>query len=68
MTKLRVWYAPPGWRPADRSSRFPKQRYDLYRDFQRFDTPRARSLSVYVLVQFTVILIAHSHFLAAGAA
>ena len=66
--KLRVWYAPPGWRPADVSSRFPKQRYDLYRDFQRFDTPRARSLSVYVLVQFTVILIAHSHFLAAGAA
>ena len=62
--KLRVWYAPPGWRPADRSSRFAKQRYDLHRDFQRFDTPRARSLSVYVLVQFTVILIAHSHFLA----
>ena len=62
--KLRVWYAPPGWRPADVSRRFPKQPYDLHRDFQRFDTPRARSLSVYVLVQFTVILIAHSHFLA----
>ena len=62
--KLRVWYAPPGWRPPDVSSRFPKQRYDLHRDFQRFDRPPARSLSVYVLVQFTVILVAHSHFLA----
>ena len=53
-----------GMAPTDISSRFPKQRYDLHRDFQRFDRPPARSLSVYVLVQFTVILVAHSHFLA----
>jgi hypothetical protein len=60
--KLRVWYAPPGWRPADVSNRFPKPPYD-HRDFQRFDPPRTPSLSTYVLVQFTAVLIAHSHFL-----
>jgi sterol desaturase/sphingolipid hydroxylase (fatty acid hydroxylase superfamily) len=62
--KLRVWYAPPGWRPADVSSRFPKPPYDPHRDFQRFDPSRTPSLSIYVLVQFAAILIAHSHFLA----
>jgi sterol desaturase/sphingolipid hydroxylase (fatty acid hydroxylase superfamily) len=61
--KLWVWCAPPGWRPADVSSRFPKPPYDPQRDFQRFDPPRTPSLSIYVLVQFAAILIAHSHFL-----
>jgi sterol desaturase/sphingolipid hydroxylase (fatty acid hydroxylase superfamily) len=62
--KLRVWYAAPGWRPADVSSRFPKRPYDPHRDFQRFDPPRTTSTSVYVLLQFAAILVAHSHFLA----
>jgi sterol desaturase/sphingolipid hydroxylase (fatty acid hydroxylase superfamily) len=61
--KLRVWYAPPGWRPADVSRRFPQPPYDPHHDFQRFDSPRSPSLSIYVLVQFAAILVAHSHFL-----
>ncbi len=62
--KLRVWYAPPGWRPADVAGRFPEPPYDPHRDFERFDPPRTPSLSVYVLVQFAAVLVAHSHFLA----
>jgi alkylglycerol monooxygenase len=62
--KLRVWYAPPGWRPADAARRSPKPPYDPKRDFERFDPPHAVSVSVYVLVQFAALLIAHSHFLA----
>jgi sterol desaturase/sphingolipid hydroxylase (fatty acid hydroxylase superfamily) len=62
--KLRVWYAPPGWRPADVSHRFPKPPYDPHRDFLRFDPQRTLFLSIYVLVQFGAILVAHSHFLA----
>jgi sterol desaturase/sphingolipid hydroxylase (fatty acid hydroxylase superfamily) len=62
--KLRVWFAPPGWRPADVAARFPKSPYDPHRDFARFDPPRAVALSVYVLVQFAALLVANSHFLA----
>jgi sterol desaturase/sphingolipid hydroxylase (fatty acid hydroxylase superfamily) len=62
--KLRVWYAAPGWRPTDVSSRFPKPPCDPHRDFRRFDPPRTPSLSIYVLLQFAAILVAHSHFLA----
>jgi alkylglycerol monooxygenase len=63
--KVRVWYAPPGWRPADAAARFPKPPYDPHRDFQRFDPPRSLALSLYVLIQFAALLAAHSHFLAA---
>jgi len=62
--KLRVWFAPPGWRPADVAARFPKPPYDPLVDFRRFDQPRVIALSVYVLVQFAAVMIANSRFLA----
>ena len=61
--KLRVWYAPPGWRPADVAARFPKPPYDPRRDFERYDPPRRLAWSLYVLVQFTALLVFHSEFL-----
>jgi alkylglycerol monooxygenase len=62
--KLRVWIAPPGWRPPDVAARFPKTPYDPYRDFSRYDPPRNLALSIYVSVQFLAIMAANSHFLA----
>jgi hypothetical protein len=62
--KLRVWIAPPGWRPRDVAARFPKAPYDPYSDFSRYDPPRNLALSVYVSVQFLAIMAANSHFLA----
>ncbi len=62
--KLRIWIAPPGWRPPDVAARFPKTPYDPYRDFSRYDPPRNLALSVYVSVQFLAIMVANSHFLA----
>ena len=62
--KLRVWIAPPGWRPADVAARFPSAPYDPYRDFSRYDPPRNLAVSLYALVQFSAIMIANSHFLA----
>jgi len=62
--KLRVWWAPPGWRPADVAERFPKKPYDPHRDFVRFDPGRSLGLSLYVLAQFALLIVAHSHWLA----
>jgi sterol desaturase/sphingolipid hydroxylase (fatty acid hydroxylase superfamily) len=62
--KLRIWIAPPGWRPPDVTARFPKTPYDPYRDFSRYDPPRNLALNVYVSVQFLAIMAANSHFLA----
>ena len=62
--KLRVWFAPPGWRPADVAARFPKPDYDPRRDFSRSIRRAASPLSVYALVQIAVLIAANSHFLA----
>jgi alkylglycerol monooxygenase len=62
--KLRVWFAPPGWRPADVAQRFPKPEYDPRRDFSRFDPQRSTSHSLYALVQVTALIAADDHFLA----
>ncbi len=36
--KLRVWFKPPGWRPADVAARWPKPAFDISA-VQRFDPP-----------------------------
>jgi len=62
--KLHVWFAPPGWRPADVAARFPKPAYDPGQDFERYDPPLSLPLSLYLLLQFSVLVGANSHFLA----
>jgi sterol desaturase/sphingolipid hydroxylase (fatty acid hydroxylase superfamily) len=61
--KVRVWYMPPGWRPADVAARFPKPAYDPRNDFSRFDPQRSTVLTIYALVQFVALMAANSHFL-----
>jgi sterol desaturase/sphingolipid hydroxylase (fatty acid hydroxylase superfamily) len=46
--KLRVWFAPPGWRPAEVAARWPRPPFDIRR-VQRYDpptSPRAAALAV----------------------
>lgn len=62
--KLRVWFGPPGWRPADVAAWQPKPEYDPRRDFSRFDPPRSLPLTVYALVQIVLLIAADDHFLA----
>ncbi|MGA2594309.1 MAG: hypothetical protein ABSH32_30790, partial [Bryobacteraceae bacterium] len=62
--KVKVWFAPPGWRPADVAARFPKRPYDPRVDFVKFDPPRNVPLSAYGLAQFVALLVANSQFLA----
>jgi hypothetical protein len=52
--KLRVWIARPGWRPADVAERFPKPDFDRQRE--EYDPPVSRTMAVYCLVQFALLL------------
>jgi len=61
--KLRVWIAPPGWRPPDVAAHSPKTEYLPERDFSRYDPPRNLALSIYASIQFLVVMAANSHFL-----
>lgn len=52
--KLRVWFARPGWRPADVAERFPKPDFDQQRE--EYDPPVSRPMAWYCLVQFVLLL------------
>ncbi len=60
--KLRVWFKPPGWRPADVAQRWPKTPFDLAA-VQRFDPPLSRRAAVLAALLFGGVLAATSVFL-----
>lgn len=60
--KLRVWFKPPGWRPADVAARFPAPAFDMAQ-VQRFAPPMARSVQVFAAAQFALMLAGVAAFL-----
>jgi alkylglycerol monooxygenase len=60
--KLRVWFKPPGWRPADVAARFPRPPFDIAQ-VQRFHPPMTASLAWFAGLQFAAILCGVSLFL-----
>lgn len=53
--KLRVWFKPPGWRPADMAARFPKPAFDINR-LERYHPPLSRTAMWFGGIQFVVLL------------
>ena len=60
--KLRVWFKPPGWRPADVAARFPRPAFDL-QAVRRFDPPLSRAAASIGAAHFVLLLGAVSIFL-----
>ena len=60
--KLRVWFLPPGWRPADVAARWPKPAFDLTA-VQVYDPPMSRSAAALAVALFLALLSATSVFL-----
>jgi len=53
--KIRVWFKPPGWRPAEVAARFPKPPFDM-QAVQRFHPPMSRGMLWFAAIQFAVLL------------
>jgi uncharacterized membrane protein YhhN len=60
--KLRIWLAPPGWRPADVAARFPKAPFDITQ-VRRFDPPTGAGVRAAAALQFVVLLAGVASFL-----
>lgn len=60
--KLRVWFKPPGWRPADVAARFPKPPFELAR-LQRYAPPMGRAVRWFGALQFVLLLTGVAVFL-----
>lgn len=60
--KLRVWFKPPGWQPADLAARHPYPRFELAR-VQRFASPLTPGQQAFAALQFVLMLAATAAFL-----
>ena len=60
--KLRVWFAPPGWRPTDVAARWPKPDFDIAQ-VQRFDPPLPPRAAGLACALFVATLIGLGLFL-----
>ena len=53
--KLRLWFKPPGWRPADLAQRWPRPAFDL-QQVEVFDPPLDKAAAWLAGLQFLVLL------------
>jgi hypothetical protein len=59
--KLKIWIAPPGWRPQDVATKWPSSPFDIDRPL--YDPALNRAELVYCIVQFAAVLQVTTHFL-----
>ena len=54
--KLRIWFMPTGWRPADVAAQYPLAKPDLA-SFRKFEVPLGRERQCYAALQFAVYVL-----------
>jgi alkylglycerol monooxygenase len=57
MDKLRVWYKPTGWRPADVATRYPMHKINDVYHFQKYDPAASPALHAWSWVQIGSMLL-----------
>ncbi|MGO4391998.1 lysoplasmalogenase family protein [Variovorax sp. M-6] len=60
--KLRLWFKPPGWRPADLAASDPKPPFDV-RQVQRYEPPASHGVQAFAALQFALLLVGATAFL-----
>jgi alkylglycerol monooxygenase len=61
--KLRIWWMPTGWRPADMIARFPVQKINNVYSFEKYNPPASDLLKGWSSIQFLISLIFLTYFL-----
>jgi hypothetical protein len=65
--KLRVWFKPPGWRPADLAAREPAAEFDI-RAVRKYDPPLSTLAAIFAGVVFVLLVAAGTQVLAVDGA
>ncbi len=55
--KLRIWFMPTGWRPADVAEKYPVPKIDDVYHFEKYDPRASTTLHVWSWVQLTMTLL-----------
>ncbi len=59
--KLRIWFMPTGWRPADVEQKYPLYKITDVDNFEKYHTNESRSLLVWSWVQLIILLLLVSY-------
>lgn len=54
--KIRIWFMPTGWRPADVINQYPVEKIEDPYHFTKYDTAASKGLTVYIWFQLLVLL------------
>ncbi|MCX6299256.1 MAG: sterol desaturase family protein [Bacteroidetes bacterium] len=61
--KLRIWFMPTGWRPADVVEKYPVYKIDDIHNFDKYDTKNSTLISVLTWIQLMMLFAFVSYFL-----
>lgn len=59
--KLRIWFMPTGWRPADVAERYPVYKIEDVHRYAKYDTGGSAAFIAWAWVQLTVLLLLVSY-------
>lgn len=59
--KLKIFYAPTGWRPADVEQKYPVYKIEDVYNFKKYDTTYSKWFMVYIWAQLLVLLLMVSY-------
>jgi alkylglycerol monooxygenase len=62
--KLRIWFMPTGWRPADVAEQYPLYKIENVYDFEKYETKAGNAFITWIWIQITVLLLLLSYFFA----
>ncbi|MFN8353378.1 MAG: sterol desaturase family protein [Spirosomataceae bacterium] len=60
--KLRIWFMPTGWRPADVAERYPVHKIEDVYHFEKYAPKTSKALSVWIWVQFLMTFFLITYF------
>lgn len=60
--KLRIWFMPTGWRPADVAARFPEVKIDDPYNFEKYAPKTSPSMTIWAWTQFTFTILMLVYF------
>lgn len=55
--KLRIWFMPTGWRPADVEAKYPVYKIEDVYDFEKYDTMYSKPFLVWTWIQLSMLLL-----------
>ncbi len=62
--KLRIWFMPTGWRPADVEEKYPVFKIDDVYHFEKYDTPASTAFKTWAWIQLSFNYILLIYFFA----